>query len=280
LNKGPRHLYITIEGSAGELRDDAVTIEEPIEIWVTVPSDDGSHQEISLSISMRTPGDDKALVVGFLFSEGIINNIDDVKKITYFGPVTEPYSIQNQINVKLKSGDSINDRDFQRHFYSNSSCGVCGKASIQALEMQHNPQLTKNGFSISKEKLCTLPILLRKAQLEFEQTGGLHGIALIDGAGSILVIKEDVGRHNAMDKLLGELLISEVHKSAENMVLVSGRTSFELVQKALMADIPFIASIGAPSSAAIDLAKEYNMTLVGFLNQSSYNIYNGSHRIT
>tara|TARA_B110000967_G_C18743460_1_gene488979 strand:+ start:64 stop:894 length:831 start_codon:yes stop_codon:yes gene_type:complete len=275
LNKGPSHLTISIQDEDGARRDDAITVEEPIEIWIG--SDD--YEDISLSITMRTPGDDRALVLGFLFSEGIISSLSDIDQIALFGPITEPYKIQNQIKITLRSADKIKDRDFRRDFYSTSSCGVCGKASIQALAMQHKPSLTKDGFVTTKENITALPKLLREFQEEFRRTGGLHGIALVSEGGQILSLKEDVGRHNAMDKLIGELLITGHYKSAENMVLVSGRASFEIVQKALMADIPFLASIGAPSSAAIDLAKEYGMTLVGFLKSTGYNVYCGEQRI-
>lgn len=280
MNQGPKHLNTTIIRSDGEQRSDNITVEEPLEIWVSHPTEAGSNSEFSLSITMRTPGDDKALVIGFLFCEGIISSLEDIEELGFFGPISDPLGIQNQVKVTLKSDERIRNRDFKRHFYSNSSCGVCGKASIQALALQHEPQLQDLSFFIDDKKLKALPEQLRATQNEFTQTGGLHGIAMVDRTGSILSTKEDIGRHNALDKLIGASLISGAHGNTDYMILVSGRASFELVQKALMADVPFLASIGAPSSAAIDLAKAYKMTLVGFLKETGYNIYSEAHRVT
>ena len=228
---------------------------------------------------MRTPGDDEDLVIGFLFTEGIITCIEDVEDMAAFGPITEPHNLQNQIKVTLKSGERIADRDFQRYFYSNSSCGVCGRASIQALEMFHQPDIPESGFEIEDQSLRQPPQGLRSLQPDFEQTGGLHGVALVDSTGEILHVKEDVGRHNAMDKLIGQLVRAGNLQMKDKLILVSSRASFELVQKALVADIPFFAAIGAPTSAALDLATKFGMTLVGFLKGNDYNIYLGSHRI-
>lgn len=274
-----------VRGPGHNPKMDLVTVEEPLEIWVAYEDKQGELTETSLSITMRTPGEDEALVTGFLFSEGIIRSLEDVTNISTFGPVTEPYSLQNQIKITLKSGERVAEKKFQRHFYSNSSCGVCGKASMAALEMLHLPAIDKTGFRIHDKTLRKLPSRLQESQAEFEKTGGLHGISLVSEDGEILLTKEDVGRHNAMDKLIGQLVLEQT-LSANNegvmkdkMVLVSGRASFELVQKSLVADIPFFSSIGAPSSAAIDLADKYGSTLVGFLKEKDYNIYHGAHRI-
>ena len=258
---------------------DIVSIEEPLEVWISYNDHEDTLVELSLSITMRTPGEDEDLVIGFLFSEGIISCINDVERIEVFGPFTEPHNLQNQIKVKLKSGERVAERDFQRYFYSNSSCGVCGKASIQALEMFHQPEILETGFEISDQSLRHLPEKLRSWQHDFLQTGGLHGVALVDSDGDIILVKEDIGRHNAMDKLIGQLVRADDLETKNKLILVSSRASFELVQKALVADIPFFAAIGAPSSAALELAAEYGMTLVGFLKENDYNIYQGSHRI-
>lgn len=260
-------------------RTDIVSIEEPLEIWVSYHDTSNLLVELSLSITMRTPGDDEDLVIGFLFTEGIITCIEDVEDMAAFGPITEPHKLQNQIKVTLKSGERIADRDFQRYFYSNSSCGVCGRASIQALEMFHQPDIPESGFEIEDQSLRQLPQGLRSLQPDFEQTGGLHGVALVDSTGEILHVKEDVGRHNAMDKLIGQLVRAGNLQMKDKLILVSSRASFELVQKALVADISFFAAIGAPTSAALDLATKFGMTLVGFLKGNDYNIYLGSHRI-
>jgi FdhD protein len=259
---------------------DAVTIEEPLEIWVAYPDADDELVELSLSITMRTPGHDEALAVGFLFSEGIIRDLTDIIDVRLTGPVTEPLHIQNQIKVTLVSGKMIVEKKFQRYFFSNSACGVCGKASIQALEMLHEPEIAMNTFSIDDKTLRALPQKLRQSQSEFQHTGGLHAVALVDSNGALIQLMEDIGRHNAIDKLLGQLLIDNRLEVNDKMLLVSGRASYELLQKSLMADIPFFASIGAPSSAAVDLASNFGVTLVGFLNDKDYNIYSQSHRVT
>jgi len=279
LNQGPKHLSTNIIRPDSSQVSDNITVEEPLEIWISHPDESGSMIEFTLNLTMRTPGDDKALVTGFLFCEGIISSLADIEDFEFFGPRSDPLQIQNQVKVTLKSDEKVRNRELKRYFYSNSSCGVCGKASIQALALQHEPDLQDSSFLIEDKKLRALPRLLRTTQGEFIQTGGLHGIALVNSAGRILLTKEDVGRHNALDKLIGGTLMSEQYKGSGNMILVSGRASFELVQKALMADISFLASIGAPSSAAVDLAKAYNMTLLGFLKETTYNIYNGAHRI-
>ncbi len=221
-------------------RTDIVSIEEPLEIWVSYHDTSNLLVELSLSITMRTPGDDEDLVIGFLFTEGIITCIEDVEDMAAFGPITEPHNLQNQIKVTLKSGERIADRDFQRYFYSNSSCGVCGRASIQALEMFHQPDIPESGFEIEDQSLRQLPQGLRSLQPDFEQTGGLHGVALVDSTGEILHVKEDVGRHNAMDKLIGQLVRAGNLQMKDKLILVSSRASFELVQKALVADILFL----------------------------------------
>lgn len=260
-------------------RIDVVTVEEPLEIWVAYKDNKEEFVELSLSITMRTPGDDEALVTGFLFSEGIIRSREDIEGIELFGPLTQPYSLQNQIKVSLKSGERMAEKNFQRYFYSNSSCGVCGKASIQALEMLHQPNIEKTGFTIHDQTLRQLPGQLHLPQPEFEKTGGLHGVALVNRHGEILLTREDIGRHNAMDKLIGQLIMEDSMEMNDKMILVSGRASFELVQKALIADIPCFASIGAPSSAAVDLANTFGLTLIGFLKENNYNIYNSAFRV-
>ena len=279
MRTGPRRVDVPIVNHIDGSRTDVVTVEEPLEIWVAYADEKNEPVELSLSITMRTPGDDSALATGFLFAEGIISDYADISKMEYFGPVTEPLLIQNQLKVHLKSGAGLEDKNFQRYFYSNSSCGVCGKSSIQALQMLHQPKIEENSFVIREQRLRELPKCLRATQSEFNRTGGLHGIALVDVHGEIMLTKEDIGRHNAMDKLIGHLLMDGDLSTSDKMVLVSGRASYELVQKALMADIPFFAAIGAPSSAAVDLATAFGMTLVGFLRDDDYNIYHKSHRI-
>ncbi len=279
LEHKTKHTDVQVFGPDEDLKTDAVTLEEPLEIWIAYKDKDGKPVEYSLSITMRTPGDDEALAVGFLYTEGIVSDLDDIENVEFFGPFTEPLMIQNQINIYLNSHERIAEKNYQRYFYSNSSCGVCGKSSIKALELLHQPEIEENSFRIHDRDLRQLPGRLRVTQTEFDRTGGLHGVALVNQEGEILLTMEDVGRHNALDKLIGSLLLNSSLKVKNKMVLVSGRVSFELVQKALMADIPFMAAISAPSSAAVDLAKAFDMTLVGFLGNNEYNIYNKAHRI-
>lgn len=274
-----RYQQVSIVSHTNGSKSDMVTVEEPLEIWLAYPDKNNDLVEFSLSITMRTPGDDKALTVGFLYAEGLIASYTDISEMEFFGPVSEPLNIQNQLKVYLKSGERVADKNFQRYFYSNSSCGVCGKSSIQALQMLRQPEIIEHNFVISEQLLKQLPDGLRATQLDFAQTGGLHAASLVDQNGMMAATKEDIGRHNAMDKLIGQMLLDGELKTNDKMILVSSRASFELVQKALMADIPFFAAIGAPSTAAIDLAKTFGMTLVGFLRDDDYNIYHGPHRI-
>lgn len=274
-----RYQQVSIVSHTNGSKSDMVTVEELLEIWLAYPDKNNDLVEFSLSITMRTPGDDKALTVGFLYAEGLIASYTDISEMEFFGPVSEPLNIQNQLKVYLKSGERVADKNFQRYFYSNSSCGVCGKSSIQALQMLRQPEIIEHNFVISEQLLKQLPDGLRATQLDFAQTGGLHAASLVDQNGVMAATKEDIGRHNAMDKLIGQMLLDGELKTNDKMILVSSRASFELVQKALMADIPFFAAIGAPSTAAIDLAKTFGMTLVGFLRDDDYNIYHGPHRI-
>ncbi len=177
------------------------------------------------AITMRTPGHDEALAIGFLFSEGIVRDLADIVDVRLTGPVTEPFQIQNQIKVTLVSGKMIAEKKFQRYFFSNSACGVCGKASIQALEMLHEPEIAMNTFSIDDETLRALPQKLRQSQGKFQHTGGLHAVALIDRHGALIQLMEDIGRHNAIDKLLGQLWIDNRLEVNDKMLLVSGRAS-------------------------------------------------------
>lgn len=278
MQSAPKHSEVDIVTQDGKRRSDVVSIEEPLEIWVCYP-EQGQQVALSLSVTMRTPGDDLALATGFLFSEGIIRAFSDIDDMQFFGPTSEALGIQNQLKVYLKTNERVADRSFQRHFFSNSSCGVCGKASIQALQMMHEPDVHSDNFVICESALRSLPEKLRAYQAEFEQTGGLHAVALVDSDAEIVMVKEDIGRHNAMDKLIGQRLVDGDMPINDKMVLVSGRASFELLQKSLMADIPFFASIGAPSSAAIALSSTFNATLVGFLKPNGFNVYHHGARI-
>ncbi|MCB1616141.1 MAG: formate dehydrogenase accessory sulfurtransferase FdhD, partial [Pseudomonadales bacterium] len=233
----------------------------------------------SLAITMRTPGNDEELVTGFLYSEGIISTLQDIEKTESFGPTTENYQLKNRFRVYLKSSQQLDIKRFQRHFFTNSSCGICGKSSLKALEMLRKPQLDQQKNIYPAELLTRLAETLRKHQQQFSLTGGLHAVALFDPEGNLLAMAEDIGRHNAMDKLIGALLLEEKLPCTQGIVMVSGRASFELVQKALMSNLPGFIAVGAPSSLAVDLARQNNMTLLGFMKRNSFNCYSGEWRI-
>lgn len=252
---------------------DNLSVEEPLEIILDFPE----RKRLTLAITMRTPGNDKELVAGFLFSEGLVKNNSGLLDLSQD---TESANPGNTIVARIGSPLSMAPDQLQRHFFTNSSCGVCGKTSMQALELLHQPALIPGQPGITATLLQQLPELLRAQQQQFSATGGVHSVAAFSTEGTLLALHEDVGRHNAMDKLLGGLLLEDRLPLLKNSVLlVSGRSSFELVQKALMADAPILASIGAPSSLAVQLADRHGMTLAGFLKPDGFNVYSGVERI-
>ena len=254
-----------------ESLDDRLAIEEPLEIRLGYEIEGERHTR-SVSITMRTPGHDEDLALGFLLSEGILRSPDQVA-------VVKPCRGDNTLRVELESGVAVDLDRLQRHFYTTSSCGVCGKASLDALRVQDiaAPPLDKGQFS--RDTIVGIPDRLRAAQETFDETGGLHAAAAFDSQGEVIVVREDVGRHNAVDKVIG-VLLSEGHLPANDFgLMVSGRASFELMQKALVAGMPLLAAVSAPSSLAVELAREFNVTLVGFLRGNNFNIYAGEERI-
>ncbi len=255
---------------------DLVAMEEPLEIRLGVGLKN-QREQFSLSVTMRTPGHDKELALGFLFTEGIISNIEDVNSIEYCETVKVEEK-GNVVRVELSPQLKINKSKFLRHFYTSSSCGVCGKSSIESIKVSI-PDSNVKFESVGADVVCRLPALLKSAQKVFEYTGGLHACGLFKQDGTLVRIREDVGRHNAVDKLIGSLLIEKKLPASSKILVLSGRISFELVQKAAKAGIQFIAAIGAPSSLAIDMAKKHHITMVGFLKNSSFNIYSGEQRI-
>jgi FdhD protein len=259
--------------------DDVVATEEPLEIRLgfSLP-DTGQRAEQSISITMRTPGNDDELAMGFLFTEGIVRHSRDVLSVAPCGPPAAN-GLVNVVRVELAEGVAVDLDRLERHFYTSSSCGVCGKASLEAVAVQGRFDLHAVGPKIPARVLATLPDALISEQSIFERTGGLHASGLFDATGKVHAVREDVGRHNALDKLIGSRLREDALPLTDFGIVVSGRASFELMQKAMVAGVPVLAAVGAPSSLAVELAQEFGMTLVGFLKRDRFNIYTRADRI-
>jgi len=263
----------TYEAGEVERRQDLVAAEEPLELRVTV--EEGGHRvRHGVAVTMRTPGHDFALAAGFFLSEGIVAAREAIWNIAYCPEAEEP----NVVDVHLKPGVSFDPQRFSRNVYTSSSCGVCGKTSIDLVRTVC-PARPIGLTRIAPAVLTGLPDTLRQAQPVFSRTGGLHAAGLFDASGRLLLQHEDVGRHNALDKLIGTLFLDGALPASDRVLLVSGRASFELVQKALAAGIPMLAAVGAPSSLAVELAQEFGLTLVGFLRNGRFNVYAGEERI-
>jgi len=272
--------YKVLKFKSGNLDNfnDHISIEEPVEIIIKY-KDKEIWVEKTISVTMRTPGDDEDLVRGFLFNEKIIEKIDYIEKIELAGKPTEQYDIKNKIIVTINNSDNIDVDKIKRNFLTNSSCGVCGKSSLDALEIIKKDKILKSNPKISKEVLMSSPKKLRQNQSEFSKTGGIHASGLFTAQGDIVAIKEDVGRHNALDKLIGYTLKENLLDNTSQFLACSGRLNFDLVQKALMANIGILIGVGAPTSLAIDLANKFDMTLVGFVKEDSFNIYSNKDKI-
>ena len=263
-----------VEDGGMRVRPDVLATEEPMEIRLLA----GATRQ-TVAVTMRTPGADFELAAGFLYGEGIVTSPDDILKISYcVDPEIDAEQQYNIVNVELRGGREFDLRPLERHFYTTSACGVCGKASLEQLELRGCPVISP-GPEVSAETIYSLPETLREAQGLFDATGGLHAAALFDGEGELLALREDVGRHNATDKLVGWALLEGRLPLAEHVVLVSGRSSFEIMQKCLTAGVPIVCAISAPSSLAVDVARQFSMTLVGFLRGNRFNIYSGHERI-
>ena len=258
--------------------DDHISIEEPLEIIIKY-KDKEIWVEKTISVTMRTPGDDEDLVRGFLFNEKVVEKIDYIEKIETSGQTSEQYDLKNKITVTINNSDNIDIDKIKRNFLTNSSCGVCGKSSLDALEIIKKDKILKSNPKISKEVLMNSTNRLRQNQSEFSKTGGIHASGLFTTQGDIVAIKEDVGRHNALDKLIGYALKENLLNNNTQFLACSGRLNFDLVQKALMANIGILIGVGAPTSLAIDLANKFDMTLVGFVKGDSFNIYSNKERI-
>ncbi|MFJ8094320.1 formate dehydrogenase accessory sulfurtransferase FdhD [Streptomyces griseofuscus] len=267
-----RRKVLRIRDGAVTTRPDTLVAEEPLEIRLNGKP---------LAITMRTPGDDFALAAGFLVSEGVLATASDLQNIVYCaGAIADGSNTYNVVDVRTAPGVSLPDFALERNVYTSSSCGLCGKASLDAVRTTTRwPIADSPRLRVTPALLSGLPERLREAQRVFDRTGGLHAAALFTEDGELLDIKEDVGRHNAVDKLVGRALQNGELPLSRTVLLVSGRASFELAQKAVMAGIPMLAAVSAPSSLAVDLAAETGLTLVGFLRGGSMNVYAGDDRI-
>jgi FdhD protein len=264
-----------VEGDASAPFQDLLAVEEPLEIRLQ-----HAQEDKSISITMRTPGHDFELAAGFLFSEGILHDAAQIREIRWSHIQNgNPRQLGNSVTVELNPGVAVDLDRLERHFYTTSSCGVCGKASIEAIQMQGCPVLPRSSPALESSVIHHLPEALRRAQPVFERTGGLHAAALFSPEGELQLLREDVGRHNAVDKLIGAEMLARHTPLGDRLMFVSSRASFELVQKALMAGIPILAAVGAPSSLAVETAQRFNLTLLGFVRDSRFNIYSGAQRI-
>ena len=267
-----------LKGSKKEETQDHISVEEPLEMSLKFKK--GSNWNIeNISITMRTPGNDEDLISGFLYNERIIENINEIEKVEKKGEIVGDYNLQNKIEITINNTKNLNIRKIKKNFITNSSCGVCGKTSLDSIEVLKKNKIDLSFPKINYNIILKSPEFLQNNQLEFSKTGGIHASALIDSKGEVIAIREDVGRHNALDKLIGHALKNKIIKPENQFIACSGRLNFELVQKALMSNIGLMVGVGAPTSLAIDLAKRFNMTLVGFVKQDSFNIYSNKERI-
>jgi FdhD protein len=261
-----------------EAVDDLISIEEPLEISIKFKDQDKWVNQI-LSITMRTPGHDEDLVRGFLFNEQIVQNISHIESIKSFGDKVGQYKIQNKILATLNNSQNVNITKIKRDFLTNSSCGVCGKSSLDALEIIKKDKTSLTEPKLTKEVILQSPEILKKSQSEFSKTGGIHASGLFASNGKLIAIREDVGRHNALDKLIGNILNNKLLNSKDQFITCSGRLNFELVQKVIMTNIGIMIGVGAPTSLAIDLASKFNMTLIGFVKKDSFNVYTNNQKV-
>ena len=273
-----KYNVIKLKENKKEEIKDYVSVEEPLEMNLRFKKN-GNWQTKNLSITMRTPGKDEDLIVGFLFNERIIENVSQIVKVKKQGNKVGDYNIQNKIEATINSNKKIDIGKLKRNFLTNSSCGVCGKTTLDTVEIIKNEKLNLSFPKIKKEIIMKSSELLLSEQAEFSKTGGIHASSLIDDSGKVIVTREDVGRHNALDKLIGYSHKNKLINNNSQFIASSGRLNFELVQKGLMSDIGVMAGGGAPTTLAVDLAKRFGMTLLGFVKNNSFNIYTNKERI-
>ena len=272
--------YKVLKYSSNNFNDveDLVSIEEPLEISLKYKEKD-NWVEQTLSITMRTPGNDEDLVRGFLFNEQIVKSLNDIDSIESYGDKVGQYKIQNKILATLNNSENVNISKIKRDFLTNSSCGVCGKSSLDALEIIKTTKTNASEPKISKDVIIQSPDILREGQSEFSKTGGIHASGLFNSDGKLIALREDVGRHNALDKLIGSAVEKKQFDPKDQFITCSGRLNFELVQKVLMTDIGIMIGVGAPTSLAIDLANKFDITLIGFVKRDSFNIYTNNKKV-
>ena len=257
---------------------DSISVEEPLEMRLRFKKND-KWQTQNISITMRTPNNDKDLIRGFLFNEGIIESLKEIDSIEQKGDDVGDYNLKNIIEATINNTKNLDIGKLKRNFLTNSSCGICGKTSLDSIEVLKKEKLDLSYPLIKEEIIMNAPNLLINKQSEFAKTGGIHASALISDSGDVVSSREGVGRHNALDKLIGHTLNNKTIKPQKQFIACSGRLNFELVQKGLMANIGLMAGVGAPTSLAIDLAKRYDMTLLGFVKENSFNIYSNINRV-
>ena len=273
-----KYKVLKFESSKFDNVEDLVSIEEPLEISLKFKENDKWITK-NLSITMRTPGNDKDLVRGFLFNEQIVENIKDIDSIESYGEKVGQYNIQNKILATLNNSKNVNISKIKRDFLTNSSCGVCGKSSLDALEIIKKEKTDSSEPKITKDIIILSPNILKTNQSEFSKTGGIHASGLFSSNGDLINLKEDVGRHNALDKLIGSAMINDQIEAKNQFITCSGRLNFELVQKVLMTDVGIMIGVGAPTSLAIDLANKFDITLIGFVKRDSFNIYTNNKKV-
>jgi len=257
---------------------DQLALEEPLEIQLAF-GPEGAREWKTVAITMRTPGHDRELAAGFLVGEGLLRSLDQVEAVHSRGPRHGDNGWQHSVRVTLRPGVKFDLKRLERNFYTTSSCGVCGKTSMEALELNFFQALSTTEWQIDSAVVSALPARLRDAQAIFEQTGGLHAAGLFTREGKAVVVREDVGRHNAVDKVVGSQFLAGRGSLSDNVLVVSGRASFELMQKALASGIPVLVAVGAPSSLAVEVAEKFGATLIGFTKPTGFNIYAGSERV-
>lgn len=268
---------IKVSGNDFLEKSDLLVCEEPMEIRLEYGKMD-FRQEKSLAVTMRTPDNDFELALGFLFSEGIIQNYEQVLNIFHCPNTEKEIEKNNVVKVQLSPALDFDFKKLERHFYSTSSCGICGKSSIEAIEVRCPAKLQEN-FSISAKAIHTLSEIVKEEQTVFKYTGGLHAAAIFDTKNKLILWREDIGRHNALDKVIGSQLFKNKIPLSDEVLWLSSRISFEMVQKAIMAGISVVVAVGAASNLAVSLAKEFNLTLIGFARNQSFNIYTGEFRV-